>query len=97
MSRVDGKPYFVYVLWSPTGGRFYTGISEDTDHRLKQHNAADAKGWTRRHQPWTIVHVERYESYADARRRELDLKAQKGGAGFYAKTGLDPTRFKPGP
>ena len=28
MSRVSDKPYFVYVLWSLSGERFYTGISE---------------------------------------------------------------------
>jgi hypothetical protein len=32
-------------------------------------------------------------SYTEARRRELELKSQKGGKGFFAKTGLDPTRF----
>jgi putative endonuclease len=96
MSRVADKPYFLYVLWSATGQRFYLGISEDPDHRLEQHNAPDADGWTRRYQPWTIVHIERYESFGDARRRELDLKAQKGGAGFFRKTGLDPSQFKRG-
>jgi predicted GIY-YIG superfamily endonuclease len=96
MSRVDGKPYFLYVLWSPSSRRFYIGISEDPDQRLTQHNAADARGWTRGHQPWSLVHVERYESYDDARRRELDLKAQKGGAGFFLKTGLDRALFKTG-
>lgn len=29
MSRVSGKPYFVYVLWSPSGQVFYVEISED--------------------------------------------------------------------
>jgi len=43
--------------------------------------------------PWEIVHVERRESYSDARKRELLLKRQKGGTGFYTLTGLEPVRF----
>ena len=29
MSRVSGKAYFVYVLWSASGRKFYIGIRED--------------------------------------------------------------------
>jgi hypothetical protein len=29
MSRVSGKAYFVYILWSPRARRFYTGLSEN--------------------------------------------------------------------
>ena len=94
MSRVSDKPYFVYVLWSPSGLRFYIGVSEDPENRLLQHNSGELRGWTKRYRPWLIVHTERYRTYGDARRRELDLKAQKSGAGFFFKTGLDPTRFR---
>ena len=96
MSRVSGQHYFVYVLWSHSGSRFYIGLSEDPYHRLTQHNSGDVAGWTGRFRPWVIVHVEEYESYTEARRRELDLKAQKGGRGFFAKTGLNQSSFKPG-
>jgi putative endonuclease len=96
MSRVAGKPYFVYVLWSAGGSRFYIGISEDPSQRLHQHNSGIRAGWTRRHRPWTLVHLEKYDTYTQARARERELKAQKGGAGFFAKTGLDPDTFKQG-
>ena len=96
MSRVDGKPYFVYVLWSASSCRFYIGVSDDPERRLAQHNQEEASGWTKRYQPWILVHVERCESFGEARRRELDLKAQKGWSGFFLKTGLDPVQFKRG-
>ncbi len=92
MSRVTGKPYFVYVLWSASGQKFYIGISENPASRLFQHNSGISK-WTARHLPWELVHVERHEDYSDARRRELLLKRQKGGRGFYTLTGIDPLRF----
>jgi putative endonuclease len=96
MSRVSGKPYFVYVLWSSSASRFYIGISEDPDARLLQHNAGDSK-WTSKYDSWELVHVEPCENYSEARKRELLLKKQKGGTGFYTLTGLDPTRFRKRP
>jgi putative endonuclease len=96
MSRVSGKPYFVYILWSVSALRFYIGISENPDARLLQHNSGISK-WTSRYIPWEMVHVEPYANYSDARRRELLLKKQKGGVGFYTLTGLDSLRFRKKP
>lgn len=86
MSRVSGKPYFAYVLWSASGQRFYIGISEDPAHRLEQHNAGKSK-WTAKYRPWKLVHVEQFADYTGARRREIELKKQKGGRGFYRLIG----------
>ena len=96
MSRVEGKPYFVYVLWSASVRRFYIGISDDPKLRLAQHNGDEPLGWTHRYRPWSLAYTERHPSYADARRRELQLKRQKGGAGFFALTGLRPEDFGTG-
>jgi hypothetical protein len=35
ISRVSGKPYFLCVLWSASGRRFYIGISEKPPRRLQ--------------------------------------------------------------
>jgi len=92
MSRVSGKPYLVYVLWSEVCHRFYIGISEDPQKRLEQHNQA-GRGWTARYAPWQLVYSEPCDDYSAAKRREQQLKAQKRGAGFWRATGLDPSRF----
>ena len=94
MSRVSGKPYFVYVLWSPSGRRFYIGISEDPENRLEQHNSTEGRGWSARHRPWTLVYTEKCSDYTTAKKRENELKKQKGGNGFFEKTGLDPALFR---
>ncbi|MGH9556896.1 MAG: GIY-YIG nuclease family protein, partial [Terriglobales bacterium] len=94
MSRVSAKPYFVYILWSQSGRCFYIGISENPVHRLQQHNEGK-RGWTARHRPWKLVHQEERPSYREARRRELELKRQKGGRRFYELTGLDRARYHP--
>jgi len=44
MSRVSGKAYCVYVLWSQTARRFYIGIRDDPARRLAQPNAGTSKG-----------------------------------------------------
>jgi putative endonuclease len=92
MSRVSGKPYFVYVLWSSSAKSFYIGISEDPDKRLLQHNEGLSR-WTARHRPWIVVHVERFPGYRAARQRENQLKRQKSGQNFYRLTDLDPRQF----
>ena len=93
MSRVSGKPYFVYVMWSGIGRCFDVGISEDPKKRLDQHNQIP-RGWTARFRPWTLIHTERYENYQSARRREIELKRQKSGRGFFSRTGLNPEQFR---
>jgi putative endonuclease len=92
MSRVTDKPYFTYVLWSSGSRRFYVGISDDPSRRLEQHNQGISR-WTARHRPWELVYTEAHPNYQAARKRELQLKAQKSGQDFFALTGLDPARF----
>jgi putative endonuclease len=93
MSRVSQKPYFVYVLWSASGRCFYIGISENPAVRIEQHNAGVFSGWSKRHRPWILVFSEPHPDYKSARKREIELKRQKGGQGFFAKTGLDSKNF----
>ena len=92
MSRVSNKPYFVYVLWSASAHRFYIGISENPEQRLEQHNQGMTR-WSARHRPWILAHVEQFGDYKAARLRENELKGQKGGRGFFAKTGLEAEQF----
>jgi putative endonuclease len=94
MSRVSDKPYFLYVLWSVSARRFYIGITDDVKHRLGQHNAGKSK-WTAKFGPWKLVYSEPHTNYSAARRRELLLKRQKGGAGFFRLTRLEMREFRP--
>jgi putative endonuclease len=86
MSRVSNKPYFVYVIWSNAARRFYVGISENPARRLNQHNAGLSR-WSAKFGPWRLVHTEAFRNFTGARKRELQLKKQKGGKGFYTLVG----------
>ena len=71
--------FHAYVLRSEKTGRRYTGSCEDLDDRLRRHNAGESNA-TRHGIPWRLVHVERFETRAEAVRRELELKSGRGRA-----------------
>jgi len=78
--------YRVYVIQNPKG-YFYIGFSENVSLRVQQHNIGLTAS-TRSKGPWKLVWQSNALTLADARKLELDLKRQKGGNGFYQKTGL---------
>ena len=78
--------YRVYVLRNPKG-KFYIGISEDVELRVKQHNSGQSS-WTKDKGPWVLVWKSGNLSLGGARKLENLLKRQKGGVGFYRITGL---------
>lgn len=69
--------YFVYVLRSCRTGRFYTGSTADPNRRLSEHNSGVSFS-TRRGRPWELVHFEKFQTRAQAARRERHFKSGKG-------------------
>ncbi len=69
--------YYVYVIRGEADGRFYVGISENTEKRLEQHN----KGMTfstKGYRPWKLFFTEKFETRLEARKREVYLKSGTG-------------------
>ena len=69
---------YVYVLGcvGPSGPVTYVGWTNDLDARLAKHNAgAGAK--STRGRVWVLLYAERYETRAEAMRREWALKRDK--------------------
>ncbi len=69
------KYYWTYIL-ECADGSFYTGITNNLDHRIKQHNG-NLKGgarYTRSRQPVIIRYFELYQSHKAAAKREYQLK-----------------------
>ena len=73
--------WYVYVLYSITTGRLYTGISTAPSRRLDEHNTGKkgAKA-TRAGRPWKIVHVEEFCTKSQALKREYAVKRLKRAA-----------------
>jgi putative endonuclease len=68
--------WWLYLLWSPTGKRHYSGISPDPDRRLREHNAGTGAKATRpeKWRPWVLVYRLEVGTYSEALRRERAMK-----------------------
>jgi putative endonuclease len=69
--------FTVYVIKS-SEGYMYTGMTEDIELRLKQHNEKLLSFWTKRGNDWNLVYKEEYESKTEALKREKWLKTGVG-------------------
>ena len=58
------------------------------ENRLYAHNHQSNKGWTKRFQPWEVIHMEIFELKQDAMRREKQLKSAKGRAFIWTKISI---------
>jgi putative endonuclease len=65
--------YYVYVVLCEDG-TFYTGYTTDLDRRMKLHMNGKGARYTRTHLPKRLVHVEEFESRAEAMKRERTIK-----------------------
>lgn len=66
--------FFVYILHCADGS-YYVGSTSDLTVRIKEHNAGiNGAVHTLRHQPFTLVYTETFNSQAEAMRRERQLK-----------------------
>ena len=72
--------FYVYILYSSVFDKIYVGYSGNPELRLSYHNAPQNKGWTRRYQPWIILHQEVFATKQEAMHRERQLKTAKGRA-----------------
>ena len=67
---------YVYILKSDKVEKFYVGISQNPELRLKYHNSVE-KGFTSRYRPWQIVWTKKYKSKSEAINVEKRIKSWK--------------------
>ena len=70
--------FSVYVLHSEAFDKIYVGYSSNLEQRVIAHNHPKNKGWTKRYQPWVLVHSEEFSSKGEAMTRERQLKSAQG-------------------
>lgn len=70
--------FYVYVLYSEAFDKTYAGFTGSLEGRLAAHNHPSNKGYTKRFQPWKILHSETYHSKKEAMERERFLKSGAG-------------------
>ena len=65
--------WLVYIL-ECADGTLYTGMTNDIERRLEQHNAGTAARYTRARTPVKLVHQEESENRSTALKREYAIK-----------------------
>ena len=70
----------VYILFSNSLERYYSGIADDVDKRLEQHNAGKGK-YTSKGMPWHIITTIACASRSEA--MALEKKIKKRGIQRY--------------
>ena len=69
--------FWVYILESQSGGRFYCGHTSDVGRRVRQHNDPEynlSKTTKRFDGPWKLVWLEERVSRGEAMRLEKAIK-----------------------
>jgi putative endonuclease len=67
----------VYVLQSLEDQKFYTGITENLEARLKKHQQGGVPS-TKNRRPLVLLYTEEFENYSLARKREKYFKSGPG-------------------
>ncbi|MEO6488663.1 MAG: GIY-YIG nuclease family protein [Ferruginibacter sp.] len=67
----------VYAIRSEINGDIYVGIANDSDLRLKEHNAGKNR-YTKGLKPWKKIYEELQADWSEARKREKYFKSGVG-------------------
>ncbi len=73
--------HYVYILESIKTGKHYTGIANNVEARLKQHNDNITRS-TKNKGPYKVIHSEIFATRKEATHRERQIKRFKGNRQF---------------
>jgi len=68
---------FVYILCSQPHGTLYIGVTSDLLKRIEEHRQGAGSAFVKKYGVTRLVYFEEYLLYADAIRRETNLKRWK--------------------
>ena len=69
--------YHVYFLLNEVKTRTYTGVSDNVEARLQEHNKGRVKS-SRLYRPYRVIYTEEFETLSEARQRERFYKSTTG-------------------
>jgi putative endonuclease len=69
--------YYIYILLNEAKSRTYTGVTDDVNKRLAEHNAGRVKS-SQPYRPYKVVHIESFETLSEARQMEKFYKSTTG-------------------
>jgi len=68
---------YVYILLNEAKTRTYTGVSDDVEQRLKEHNEGKVKS-SRPYRPYRVIYTEEFQTLSEARQKERFYKSTTG-------------------
>ena len=68
--------HFLYIIYSTSSNKYYTGVSHSPELRLKLHNEGATRS-TKSGIPWKLVYIEECKNKTDALKRERQIKRKK--------------------
>jgi len=69
--------HYVYILLNEAKIRTYTGVADDVNKRLEDHNAGRVRS-SSPYRPYKIIHAESFETLSEARQKEKFYKSATG-------------------
>ncbi|OGW66499.1 MAG: hypothetical protein A3H49_03545 [Nitrospirae bacterium RIFCSPLOWO2_02_FULL_62_14] len=69
--------HYVYILLNEAKTRTYTGVSDDIEKRLKEHNEGKVKS-SRHYRPYRVIYTEEFQTLSEARQKERFYKSTTG-------------------
>lgn len=66
--------YYVYILLC-ADSTLYTGITNNLDKRLNDHQSGKGARYTRSHKPLKIIYTEEFKTKNLALKREIEIKS----------------------
>ena len=69
--------YYVYILTTWNNKVLYTGVTNNLERRMYEHNQGKVYSTARMHEP-SLIFFEAFKSERDAKRREGYFKTTKG-------------------
>ena len=70
--------FTVYILFSESYNKHYTGFTTNIEMRLKSHNELSDKGYTKKYRPWRLIYSKDFLSKSEAMNYEKWLKTGVG-------------------
>ena len=68
--------FFLYIIYSESLNKYYTGYSKNVTVRLNQHNEG-ISGFTSFAKDWVLKYKEEFKTREEAKNRELEIKKKK--------------------
>ncbi|MCU0369650.1 MAG: GIY-YIG nuclease family protein [Cyclobacteriaceae bacterium] len=82
--------YFVYILYSKSCDKFYTGQTQNLDNRLAEHNLGETKS-IKSCIPWSLVWKSDLATRSEAMMLEKKIKS-RGAQRFLSDIGITVSR-----